>query len=107
MDALKNSFAEGDCEYNIPSGGMFLWLTFPKLTVSSFELFRLLADAGVIAVPGDDFLVEGVEEATPPTPSSSEEKKAPTLRVTFAASSPEQIAAAISRMAGCIKALPV
>ncbi len=99
---MKESFTEGDCVYNIPSGGMFLWLTFPKLTVSSFELFRLLADAGVIAVPGDDFLVEGVETAT-----SSEEKKAPTLRVTFAASSPQQIQAAIKRMADCINAIPV
>jgi len=87
----------------IPSSGMFLWLTFPGLPLSSFELFKQFADVGVIAVPGDDFFVEGIKIDS--NNSCEKETKSAMIRLTFAASSPAQIAEGIKRMAVGIKAL--
>ncbi len=96
------------CSYTPPSGGMFLWLTFHNLgehnkSLNSFDLFKILCDAGVICVPGDDFLVPDIQSylGIPTTPTRS----GIDVRVTFAASSPEQIRAAVEKMSFCIKRL--
>lgn len=44
------------CTYAIPSAGMFMWLTVTS-GIPSFKIFQALAAAGVITVPGGDFMV--------------------------------------------------
>jgi DNA-binding transcriptional MocR family regulator len=101
------------CSYTPPSGGMFLWLTFHNLgelnkDLTSFDLFKILCDAGVICVPGDDFLVPDIRthlQLQQTAMSVSAKSKEIAMRVTFAASSPVQIRAAVEKMAACIIAL--
>jgi DNA-binding transcriptional MocR family regulator len=89
------------CSYDAPYGGMFLWLNFHNLgSMTSFELFRRLADAGVICVPGEDFLVPDIHTTLGKTKSSNSDL---CLRLTFAAASPAQIRAGIEKLGVCIK----
>ncbi len=91
----------GHCSYDVPSGGMFLWLTFHNLgNITSFDLFRKLAEAGVICVPGDDFLVPDVNAVIGRGSSSNREL---CLRVTFAAATPAQIRTGIEKLGNCIR----
>lgn len=95
------------CTYTPPLGGMFLWLTFHNLgdhnkDLTSFDLFKILCDAGVICVPGDDFLVPDIHSHLGKPKNVSSNKTGIDMRVTFAASTPEQIRAAIEKMSKCI-----
>lgn len=97
------------CSYTPPLGGMFLWLTFHNLgehnkDLTSFDLFKILCDAGVICVPGDDFLVPDIHTHLGKSKSQMI-KQGIDMRVTFAASTPDQIRTAIEKMSKCIKAL--
>jgi len=71
---------------------MFVWLTF-KVNKTSFELFQLFASAGVITVPASDFHVPGIDG------QELIERGSATVRLTFAASTPDQIEKAIAAMA--------
>lgn len=99
VSALRKHFSPAVCQFTRPDAGMFIWLKFPTLHMSSFELFRHLAEQGVICVPGDDFLVAGV--------SSAEDAPAPgaCLRITFAPSSPEQIEQGVEKIAATVNRL--
>ena len=98
ITALKDNFSGDICQYVIPTGGMFVWLTFNLPRFTSFDLFKAFASAGVITVPGEDFFVKGII----PFKFAN---TLPSIRITFAASTPQQIAQAIAKMADCIKAL--
>ena len=76
---------------------MFVWLNF-AVPQTSFELFQLFADAGVITVPGEDFHVPGMLPLAAPQTGAA-------IRLTFAASSPEQIRTAVKSMADCLNKL--
>jgi DNA-binding transcriptional MocR family regulator len=79
---------------------MFVWLTF-RVDRTPFELFQLFAAAGVITVPGNDFQVPGVGENID-TSKAAERTGTAAVRLTFAASSPEQIRKAVKAMADCL-----
>ncbi len=83
-----------------PSCGMFVWLTF-HVDRTPFELFQLFASAGVITVPGNDFYVPGVDECNDDNKSAQRTGSA-AVRLTFAASSPDQIRKAVKSMADCL-----
>lgn len=102
IDALCTHFTPAEVQFVRPDCGMFIWLNFPELSqsprsVPSFELFKSLAEDGIICVPGDDFYVPDVDE-------DMEGKRLPTtLRITFAASSPAKIQQGIAKMADRVK----
>lgn len=98
ISSLRARLPSSVCEYVRPDCGMFVWLRFPSLKMSSFDLFRELADQSVITVPGDDFHVAGFGEVE----SSS---NVPCLRVTFAAASPAQINQAVEKIAATVDRL--
>ncbi len=98
LAAVKEFFRPGLCSFVTPTCGMFVWLTF-HVPQSSFELFQLFADAGVITVPGVDFFVPGV------TDEPADGTRGTPVRLTFAAASPEQIRKAVKSMADCINPL--
>lgn len=106
MNALKQYFSEGEVDYNIPTAGMFMWLTFKALSMDSFELFRILSEHDVITVPGSDFFVAGVEPNNDKlTHLNADSSEHPTIRITYAASSPQQIDLAIKNMANAIHSI--
>lgn len=99
VSALRAHLDSSICQFTRPDCGMFIWLRFPTLRMSSFDLFKVLASKGVICVPGSDFFVPGVDSPVEAT------ETVPSLRLTFAAASPEQIAKGIAVMADEIKQL--
>ncbi len=96
--AILEHFPAGMVTFVNPTCGMFVWLNF-QVPQTSFELFQLFADAGVITVPGVDFYVPGVDGVAAPNSSGA------SVRLTFAASSPSQIRKAIKDMADCLHKL--
>lgn len=99
LTAIKEYFQPGVVTFVNPTCGMFVWLNF-KTDRTSFELFQLFATAGVITVPAADFYVPGVgvsaDSASKNTTGSA------SVRLTFAAASPEQIRKAVKAMADCL-----
>ncbi len=79
---------------------MFVWLNF-ETNKTSFELFQLFAAAGVITVPAADFYVPGVDGSKEGEASRNTTGKS-SVRLTFAAASPEQIRKAVKAMADCM-----
>ncbi len=96
ISAVEELLPRNSYQYTLPAGGMFLWIKFPHVKKTSFELFEELANANVICVAGDHFLVPGL------IPDKS---RSPAVRVTFAAASPERIRLGISKLADYIKTL--
>lgn len=93
ISALEKEFTAEEVRYDIPDGGMFVWLTFPdSVKMSSEELFKVLAENEVIVVPGDDLSVYGAVASS-----------GPSIRLTYAAASQEQIKEGIKRLAVGIK----
>lgn len=61
MGALDQYVPAGLCTYSRPTGGMFLWLTFPSLAhVTTQQLFEAFAGVDVIVAPGTGFYVPGL-----------------------------------------------
>jgi alanine-alpha-ketoisovalerate/valine-pyruvate aminotransferase len=104
VDALKAHFADSVCHFRRPDCGMFIWLQFPHLKMTSFELFKKLAGEGVICVPGDDFYVPGIV-ASAEQPRQWRSSQGACLRLTFAAASPMQITQGIQKMAETVQQL--
>ncbi|NOQ21403.1 MAG: aminotransferase class I/II-fold pyridoxal phosphate-dependent enzyme [Candidatus Aegiribacteria sp.] len=71
-----------------PEGGLFLWVTLPE-EINTHELFYDAIRYKVAFVPGDVFFGEN-----PPVN---------TMRINFSFASKEQLAAAVTRLADCIK----
>lgn len=49
-----NKYAWNDIRWNVPKGGMFLWMELPE-GVDSSELLKIAVQHGVAFVPGNDF----------------------------------------------------
>lgn len=100
MSALEEHFPPGFCQFTRPSGGMFLWLTFPTLKRTPTELFEELAHtAQVICVAGDSFYVPTINQ------DSDEYTGPPCIRLSFAYATPDKIQAAIAKMAPALLAM--
>ena len=63
--------------------------------LSGEQVFKALAKHGIIVVPGEDFKVDGIGD-------NSQESEV-TMRLSFAASSPDIISQGVSRLATGIK----
>lgn len=83
LHALDKYFSK-DVSFNVPEGGMFLWLKLPK-DYSSTELFNIAYKNKVIFVPGETFYSEHPEHNT--------------LRLNFTSPSDEQIVLGIKNLA--------
>ena len=55
MMASLNAILPNGVEYNTPSGGIFLWVNFPKQTNTSLMLEAALAKANVAFIPSKSF----------------------------------------------------
>lgn len=53
--AVREFFAGIPCRIHSPEGAMFLWLWFEGLPITSFELYTLLKEHGVLVVSGHYF----------------------------------------------------
>jgi DNA-binding transcriptional MocR family regulator len=119
VTALDKFVPAGLCTYTRPTGGMFLWLTFPTLGhVTTHQLFEAFAKADVIVAPGPGFYVPGIHELLEtgivPTVSAVESDKGsnkarasaiPCVRACYAAENAEGILQAVQAMAQCVIAL--
>jgi DNA-binding transcriptional MocR family regulator len=77
-----------------PSAGMFLWLKLLNSSVSSDDVFKYLADVGVVTVSGDAFKVPlNVSQS-----HASDTDSQRCLRLSFANASPKNMTEAVSRM---------
>jgi 2-aminoadipate transaminase len=86
--ALKASMPAG-CEWKKPSGGMFFWLRLPE-GCDAMALLPKAVEAGVAYVPGAAFYADHPD--------------ARTMRLSFVTLSPADIADAVQRLGGVIKA---
>ncbi|MFJ6371447.1 PLP-dependent aminotransferase family protein [Streptomyces virginiae] len=85
-DALHDALARslpGDCAWNLPEGGMFLWARLPA-DHDATDLLRTAVTHGVAFVPGAPF------HATAPDPR--------TLRLSFTTHTPAEIAEGVGRL---------
>ena len=71
--------------FDLPDGGMFLWVRLTEATISARDLLPRAVEAGVAFVPGEAFHVDG----------SGEDH----LRLSFATLTPEELAEAAGRLA--------
>jgi len=88
-DALATALHElmPNVPFHRPSGGMFLWLTFPADANTDLMLARAL-DAGVAFVPGSAFAVDNDMSAC--------------LRLSYATASPDQLREGVARLASVV-----
>jgi DNA-binding transcriptional MocR family regulator len=122
VTALDKYVPSGLCTYTRPTGGMFLWLTFPTLGhVTTHQLFEAFAKADVIIAPGTGFYVPGIHEllktGVVPTVNEAESARGanitqssgaspfPCVRACYAAATAERIVQAVQAMAQCVIAL--
>jgi DNA-binding transcriptional MocR family regulator len=87
--ALISGLDKAGIEYELPviEGGMFVWLSLPGVDVR--KLAALSLEQGVAVVPGDVFYQDS--QSAPPA-----------LRLNFSHGTPEQLAAAVTRLVKAI-----
>lgn len=88
LAALKRSFPK-EVTWNVPDGGMFIWLEFPEGIDATALLERAIKDTNVAFVPGSAFY------ATEP--------KRNTARLSFSLGQPERIEEGIERLAALVQ----
>jgi DNA-binding transcriptional MocR family regulator len=104
VDVLLEHFKDKEgVIFNKPSGGMFIWLKIQADNITSEDLFKHLAAAGVITVPGGDFIVPSLNAAG----QFVTERDPSIVRLTFSAAQPQQIRDAIKRLADGLKSIGV
>lgn len=91
--ALTKLLDPNDCFFELPDGGMFVFLRFRPgfINIPSDEVFKVLAGHGVIVVPGNDFMVPGL--------SGDSTTAGMTVRLSYAATLPGQIFEGVERLA--------
>lgn len=55
LQALEKDFADLDCRWTRPTGGMFIWMTFPEHINTTALLDRAVEEQKVAYVPGEPF----------------------------------------------------
>lgn len=113
VEALDQYMPSGTCTYTRPTGGMFVWLTFPTLGhLTTHQLFEAFAKADVIAAPGTGFYVPGIHEvlaadgvASSDQAGKAGEKSVPCMRACYAAARADRLVDAIKAMAKCVETL--
>lgn len=58
---LQDALGDTPMQIHCPQGAIFLWLWFPDLPITTFELYQQLKDAGTIILPGEYFF-PGIED---------------------------------------------
>jgi len=88
LAALGREFAGQDVTWNVPAGGMFLWLRLPD-GVDALALLPEAVAAGVAYVPGAPFFASDPDRRS--------------LRLSFVTATPEQIDAGVAALAGVVR----
>ena len=94
---IQANFSPSECVFVVPTCGMFIWLTFSLQNTSSFELFKAFAAVGVITVAASEFIV--------PAYGAAVVDDKPSVRLTYAAATPEQLKTAVEKMAVCYRSI--
>ncbi len=97
LSLFKAQFADLPARVHVPEGSIFLWIWFPELPISSFELYNRLKNKGVIVVPGHYFF-PGIDNNWP--------HKHQCIRVNIAGDG-EQLQQGMQLIADEIKALAI
>ncbi len=88
LAALKRSFP-AEVTWNVPDGGMFIWLEFPEGVDCAELLARAIKDSNVAFVPGSAFYAT--------------EQKRNTARLSFSLGEPARIEEGIERLAVLVR----
>jgi len=128
LDALKLYVSTDHCTYIVPTGGMFIWVQFPRLKgkMTAEEVFKELVQFNIIAVPSSSFYVHNIYEvltqhhdskkysctnASAITASTAvikgSENEIPGFRVCYAAAEEDKIVHAIKLLGGLLQKLHV
>jgi 2-aminoadipate transaminase len=91
MAAAIRRFLPAEVRFDMPQGGLFIWLQLPQ-GLSSDELLRLAYEAGVDFAPGTPFFPDGTEGSG-------------WLRLNFVAQEPAQIEEGMKRLGKSIQRL--
>ncbi len=86
--ALQRYGAPLGVQWQVPTGGMFLWCRLPQ-PLSALHMLPQAVDAGVAYVPGAPFYVGQADDAT--------------LRLNFTNATPEQIEHGVALLCGVVK----
>src|SRR5690606_5004823 len=86
--ALRREMHGLDVEFNVPAGGMFLWLRLPE-GIDTTALLARAVERHVAFVPGAPFYAG--------------EPDVRTLRLSFVTATPEQIATAVAALAEAVR----
>jgi DNA-binding transcriptional MocR family regulator len=106
ITALKTHMPVSYMNYNIPTGGMFLWATVKHSNfrnMSSRDLFVELATKGIIAVAGDEFHVPSLQERSDDIVTATKTNEFPSLRLSFAAPTVKTISEGVPRFAAALE----
>lgn len=80
LDILFNGLVpDRDIQVHRPDGAFFLWAVFPRLTVSTSQLYQDLKEAGVIVVPGS-YYYPGLPDAERNSPAWDGERS---IRISY------------------------
>lgn len=90
VSAIKR-YLPADIRFDVPQGGLFIWLQLPP-GLDSDKLFSLALEFGVDFAPGDPFFPDGVQCSS-------------WIRLNFVAQAPAQIEEGIRRLGRSIKQL--
>ena len=88
VNAIKK-YLPDHVHYEIPKGGLFIWLQLPKF-ISANELLPIACKEGVAFSPGNSFFIDGI---------SGEDW----LRLNFAAQPVEDIEEGVKRLGSALK----
>jgi 2-aminoadipate transaminase len=88
LDAI-NKYLPGSVNFEVPKGGLFIWLQLPKF-ISANELLPMACKEGVAFSPGNSFFIDGI---------SGDDW----IRLNFAAQPVEDIEEGIKRLGTALK----
>ncbi|WP_376795724.1 PLP-dependent aminotransferase family protein [Thermogemmatispora sp.] len=92
LNLLEEELAGLDCRWTIPTAGFNLLLWLPP-HLQEYEVIEKAADRGLLLAPGQLFRAE------------SSQQQCPSVRLTFADKSPEQLREGIKRLSSTLRAL--
>ncbi|MBX5455716.1 MAG: PLP-dependent aminotransferase family protein [Thermogemmatispora sp.] len=92
LNLLEEELAGLECRWTVPTAGLNLLLWLPP-QLQEYEVIEKAADRGLLLAPGQLFRVENSQQ------------QLPSIRLTFADKSPEQLCEGVKRLSSTLRAL--
>ncbi|WP_069801271.1 MocR-like pyridoxine biosynthesis transcription factor PdxR [Thermogemmatispora onikobensis] len=92
LHLLEEELAGLECRWTVPTAGFNLLLSLPS-QLQEYEVIEKAADRGLLLAPGQLFRVENSQQ------------QPPSVRLTFADKSPEQLREGVKRLSSTLRAL--